>query len=379
MTRTDRPYLAGILLGLLALALVGALTYPPLAARGDFAEQWAAARIVLEGRHPYDPGTWRDDAARLAGRASDSPVFVYPPYVTLALTPLAVLPREVAATLWAIAGVVIAAVALRALLLSYPPAHSLVSAGYGLALVASGPSLLALAQGQWDFLLLVAVCACALSRARGRAPTIGAPALLFKPQLAPFILLAIAASTDGPQRRRYLGAVGVALGLIAITVVALPSWWSSWYRGALGFSGALPIRTTTLATTSESLLGASGAFVAAAVVLVAVAVTLSFKTGTAAHLAMWLATGILIAPYIQAYDHLLLLAPLAIATGVAARRSSRAAGMAASAGLMVMLLLATLSAGLTMERGHDVIGALVPLAIWLLVVTVLWPDRRQGA
>jgi len=377
MTGVDRPYGAGILFGLLALAIVGALTYPPLAARGDFVEQWAAARIVIEGHHPYEPATWRDDAARLAGRASDSPVFIYPPYVALALTPLALLPREFAATLWVVASVAIAAFALRALLLTFPPAHPLASAGYGIAVVASGPALLALAQGQWDFLLLAAVCACAVTLARGRAPTIGAAALLFKPQLAPFILLAIAASTHGPQRRRFVGAVGIALALIAMTVVALPSWWSSWYRGAIGFSGALPIRTTTLATTFETLLGAAGAVGAVIVVLVAVGVALSFRAGTPAHLAIWLATAVLVAPYVQAYDHLLLLAPLAVAAAVAGRRSRRTAWMLASAGLIVLVVLATLSAGLTTARGRDVIGAFVPLAIWLLVTAALWPERRK--
>src|SRR5512142_3432874 len=48
-----RAYVVGLALGLALFALAGGARIPPVAAHGDFAEQWAAARVVLEGGDPY--------------------------------------------------------------------------------------------------------------------------------------------------------------------------------------------------------------------------------------------------------------------------------------------------------------------------------------
>jgi len=373
----DRAFVAGLALGLVVLFAVGAVAIPPLASHGDFAEQWSAARLILEGGQPYDSSTWREGAARLAGRASDSPVFIYPPYAALAFVPLAAIPIGAAAVLWLGAGVLFAALGVRALLHAYPPPHVLLGALFGFLLLASGPSLLTLAQGQWGFALIASASAGCVALAHRRPATAAGAALafLFKPQLAPLVLLAFARALDGAARWRFVAVIGVAALVILSTIVAFPRWWVDWYQGVAGFVAAHPVRTTTLATTAEALVGPIGAVVAAVVTLIAVGTSLAFGRRSDAHLPVWLATAVLVAPYVQAYDHVVLLVPLAIAVGVTAKRSRTTSFAIAAIGAAVLVLGATASSALTIARGQDTVGALVPAAIWLLVVIALWPDR----
>ncbi len=355
---SGRAYLAGLAVGLVFVALAGGLNVPPLATHGDFAEQWTAARIVLNGGDPYDATTWRADAARLAGRASDAAAFVYPPYVTLALTPFALLPLPVAATVWIVLSVMAAAIALRRLLQEYP-AHPLAAFGYGLALLASGPAVLALAQGQWDFLLLASVCYAGVGALRS-GPSIAAASLLVaKPQIAPFALIGLARSCDDATRRRLGIALGIVLTAIVLTAIRL-DWWGEWLRGAFGFQAARPIRTTTIGTLLEPL-GLVGA--ALVLVLIALAVTIAWRARGPAALAPWLAASVLLAPYVQAYDHLLLVPPVAIATARA-----RSGAFLAVIAILVLIAGEFAVAAVTLDTGRDVVGALVPLTIWALVI-----------
>jgi alpha-1,2-mannosyltransferase len=373
----DRAFVAGLAIGCVVLFAVGAVAIPPLASHGDFAEQWSAARLILEGGQPYDASTWREGAARLAGRASDSPVFIYPPYAALAFVPLAAIPIGAAATLWLVAGMLLAALGIRSLLHAYPPPHVLLGALFGFLLLASGPALLTLAQGQWGFALVASASASCVAVAHRRPATAGGAALafLFKPQLAPFVVLAFARALDGAARWRFVAVMGVAALVILSTIVAFPRWWVDWYQGVAGFVAAHPVRTTTLATTAEALIGPFGVVVAAIVTLIAVGTSLAFGRRSDAHLPVWLATAVLVAPYIQAYDHIVLLVPLAAAVGVTARRSRTTSFAVATIGPALLVVGATASSALTIARGQDTVGALVPAAIWLLVVIALWPDR----
>jgi hypothetical protein len=375
LTREIRAYVAGLALGALVLMFAGAISLPPLAARGDFAEQWAAARMVLEGGHPYDPVTWRAGAARLAGRASDAISFVYPPYVTLALAPLAALPLPIAATLWVGATLLIAMVAVGALVRAYPPAHPLVATMFGAALMCSTPSLLALGQGQWDFLLLAVVSWALVKVTNEGRPSASVLALLFKPQLAPLMLVAVARAATGRARADFVAASAVAVLLIAGTVAAVLPWWTAWLRGLTGFAAAQPIRTTTLASTLDALVGPASAIVLVAVIASVTAIGLALPPRRPATLAAWIAAAVLIAPYIQTYDHLLLLAPLVVATSAVAVRSRGASLAVAIVGVALLVFGDLAATATTIARGHDVFGALIPLGIWAMVTGVAWSLR----
>lgn len=374
ITDTARAYAAGLCLGLMVLALAGGLSVPPLAVHGDFAEQWAASRFALEGGNPYDTTAWRDAAARLAGRASDATAFAYPPYVTIALLPLAALPLEIAATIWVAASLLLSALALRSLLRALPPLHPLIALAFGFALFASGASLLALAQGQSDLLLFAGVAWSIAALKRGGDIAPGAVTLLLKPQLAPFTLLGLARATSGHARRRLAIGIGIALALIGITVVPRMEWWTDWVRGIATFQSAPPIRSATLATLTAPF-GLVG--VIAMLTIITVSVGLALRLPRIASLPVWLATSVLIAPYAQSYDHLLLLPAVVLASGMAARRSQRAAAIVAGSGVATLVLGGSIIAGATASAGHDVLGALVPLAVWCLVAVVAL-SRRKG-
>lgn len=343
--------------------VVSGAAFPPLAAHGDFAEQWAAGRIALEGGDPYDTATWRADAARVAGRASDSTAFIYPPYVTFALVPLAALPLDIAATVWLLLSLVVSALGVAALLRAFVPPHALVSFGVGLALFASGASLLALAQGQWGLLLLGILSWSIASIVRGGRASGAAALLLAKPQIAPFVLLALARFATPSARRRYAAGIAVGSVLIATTLIR-SDWWREWANASLRFEGQPPIRTATVATLVDGL-GAWSVIVVVA--LFAIVVVVSLRADRRMSLSRWLAAAILIAPYTQAYDHVLLIAPLVTATsGTDGDRGLRTA--LAATGIFVLIVVDLVIASLTASGGHDVGAAIVPLAIWVIVV-----------
>ena len=332
-----RAYIAGLVLGLVVLGFIGALTIPPLAAHGDFAEQWGAARIALDGGDPYDTATWRTDIARVAGRASDAAAFVYPPYVTFALMPLALLPVGVASTLWILTSATLAAIALGALLRARA-VRPIVAFGFGLALLGSGTALLAFAQGQWSYLLLAALCAAALG---GRAASL---VTLAKPAIAPLPLIGLLLERD----RRFAYALGAAALVIALTL-ARWDWWSEWLREELDFASARPARTASLLALLQPL-GIVGLIAVVAISVVALYVAIRARS-----LAVWFASGVLVAPYIQAYDHIVLLAPLAMCRGHA-----RLVGLA-----LVLLIAGEL---VVSWSGLDAMSALVAASVWLVVV-----------
>ena len=68
-------------------------------------------------------------------------------------------------------------------------------------------------------------------------------ALLFKPQLAPLVLVAFVRATSGRARAGFITASTLAIAFIAATVIAVLPWWTAWLRGLTGFT-ATPPRTT---------------------------------------------------------------------------------------------------------------------------------------
>jgi hypothetical protein len=166
--------------------------------------------------------------------------------------------------------------------------------------------------------------------------------------------------------------------LIAGTVVVVLPWWTAWLRGLTGFAAAQPIRTTTLASTLDALLGPASAIVLVAVIATVTAIGLALPSQRPATLAAWIATAVLIAPYIQTYDHLLLLAPLVVATSAVAVRSGGASLAVAMVGVALLVFGDLAATATTMARGHDLFGALIPLVIWALVTGVAWSLRAAA-
>jgi hypothetical protein len=138
-----------------------------------------------------------------------------------------------------------------------------------------------------------------------------------------------------------------------------------------------PPQTTTLATVLYGAIGPAGTWVALGAILAAAAPLLRFDPRGDAALAVWLALSSVVAPYTWSYDHLLLLVPLVIGAGVVARRSRRGAVLLVVAGTLTLLVVATLLAVVAAARNLESFSAIVPIAIYAMIVWSVWPDRRS--
>jgi hypothetical protein len=114
--RVRPPFLVAGLVAVLALPFLGNPFHNPrflVDFRGDL---YAAGQAVIHGENPYQDGAIARLAAdRRAGNRQVIPIAtpVYPAPILVAVTPLSVLPYELAGTLWFLASIVALLVALR--------------------------------------------------------------------------------------------------------------------------------------------------------------------------------------------------------------------------------------------------------------------------
>lgn len=377
-------YLAGLgagAAGLLAFGFVE-LWLGSYLGSNDFSGIWAGPRALILGHDPYDAATWPTTAISLQGQRPQTAVYGYPGYVAIALLPLALLPLPAAAIAWTVGGLVLAAVALGALLRhvapGMPPVHGL----FGATLLLSQPGFTSFYDGQWSFLLVAAAAGLVLALRRGGGLAAGGllAVLLAKPHLFLFAIPALvrAALVRGAGSAIAVFAI-IGVALVGVSLVVMPAWPAAF----LALAGAPRIassRVTTLPVALGDLLGPSGGPLAIALIVGALALAIRFRADRDGYLAVWLAVSFLAAPYAWSYDQLVLLVPLAIATGVAERRR-RALGVAAAvAGCALLLLGGLLLHGLVAyERQSESLNALVGAAVVAIVLVSAWPERRASA
>jgi hypothetical protein len=373
------------LLALVAFGVIGRRL--EMIGSDDFSRIWAGPRAVIIGSDPYDPASWAATAQSLGTQAPDTAIAVYPypPWVVLVLLPLGLMPLPVASLLWLIASLTAGIAGLHALLREYLPGRPGAHAVAAATLLLSWAGLLSLIIGQWGFLLIGVLCAIAVSLRSGRLIPAGlaAVALAAKPQLFVFTAPALALHAAWPARGRAirrdgLRFIGVAVAVFVVVFVAscivLPSWWPNWLR----FAGS------TLTPDSDTIpalllaVGGDGALRAAPVALLAlVAIGLCFHPRSEAWLPVWLALSSAGVLYSNSYDHILLVVPIAMASGVAARRSRRASWIVLGLGAAVLVVGTPLMYEVALRRHSETYGVLVPLAVFALIVVALWPLRRD--
>lgn len=384
MRRIDLgAYLVGLVLGAAILIASGYADRSPAAVRqGDFAQFWVGPRAFILGIDPYASATWHTTAVSLGAVTTDTNVFGYFGWSLVLLYPLALLDLDTAAAVWLFVGLAAAAIALWALLRAYLPgipiAHTLV----GLALVGSHPARLNVLLGQWGFILLAAV-AGAIVLLRARRPISAAACavlLMVKPQLFLLSAPALAAWAWRNGWRRFLPAAALFAGALAlVSVVLLPQWPGAWLREMPTHRLFDPPQTTTLATVLYGVFGPVGTWLALGTIAAGVLAALRFDLRGEAALAAWLALSAVAAPYTWSYDHILLLVPLVVGAGVVARRSRRAAVLLVVAGTLTFLIVTTLLAVIAAARNLESFSAVVPLAIFAMIVWSLWPQRRASS
>ena len=377
--RKELPLLAGLVFGLAVMALFGFFASRE---RGvgvnDFSYFWAGGHTVLDGADPYDGVSFAAESGQFGTAPPHESVFAYPPWVALALVPLAALPLWVASGLFTYGGMLLAALGLRAVLRVFasglPAVHTLA----GAALFASQPGLAALQAGQWAFLLTGAL-AWMVVALRERSPLrhLASLALLLKPQLVLFDVWALVRAALARRGSRYAAiVVGLFATAVAIPWLLFPDWLAAYGRAFVA-QRLDYVPPTTPAQALLDLVGAPGAWLGAGALLVAVAAGLLFDPRSDAWFAVWIAVSASFPVYAWSYDQVVLVVPVAIAAGVVARRRARAGLVVGVAGYAFLLLGPALLYEIANRRESESFSAFVPLAVLALVVAALWPERRR--
>ena len=364
--RADLTYAATLALCVLLLTLGGVLEHRvALLGTGDFSYIWAGPRTILDGRDPYDAVDWAASVAALGTEAfDDPPVYSYPPFVAIALIPIGALPLSIAAGLWTWAGLIAAALSLRTLLRAVAPAQPLVHGVSAGTLLLSQPAVVTLYSGQWSFWLLSAlsVLAVALRRRRHVVAAFASLMLLAKPQFAVFMVggLAWRAWRRGETRAAAF-MLAVPAAIILISAAASAAWWMSWISQVPAErSRELHIATLAAAFTDTGPI-APAITIAVAILVATLAVIVDLRRAQTA--GVWVALGLLVAPYARSYDHLLLLVPIVLACAAA----GRAAGAAALAGAAILVPGAwLLFLVIGPARGSESATVIIPAAVFAL-------------
>ncbi len=363
--------------GALLLASGYADRSPEVVRHNDFAGFWAGARTIVDGGSPFDAAALTRTVDRYGTQHPS--VFGYPGWVAVAFVPFALLPIELGSAIWTLGTMALAIVAVGALLGKWCPALPVVHTLAGLTVVSSHPARLTVLLGQWGFLLLAAVAAAAAWLSSGHPGRAGLAATMFiaKPQL--FVASAVGLAGAAIQRpgasRFFAAAVGTTIAAAIVSAIALPGWWNDWAVTVPVKLLPDPPQTTTLMTLLSNIFGGGGRFIALALILVGAVIALGFPPNGGAWLAAWLSLSSVAAIYSWSYDHLLLIAPLVIATGVAGRRSLRAAIVGAVLWVLLLNVASTLLAVIAARRDQESYSAIVPVIAFVLAIVLVWPER----
>lgn len=383
--RADLAFAGSAVAALVLLVLAGALQRRlELIGNDDFSRLWAGPRALLTGHDPYDPATWGTTSVALGTLAPDTSVYIYPPWVALLLLPFGLLPLPAASLAWLALSLAAGLAGLRALVRTWLPGRPGAHAAAAALLLLSWVGALSLVIGQWGALLIAALGACLVALRAGRPGWAGlaAVSLIIKPQLFILAAPAIALQVLWPIRGRVSSAgvrfLAAALGgtaaAVALSWLVVPSWWPSWFthisRQQLGpDSDTIPGLLFTLG-------GAQALRVAPLLQLALVGLGLAFHPRSAGWLPLWLALSLADAPYANSYDQMLLVVPVVLASGAAARRSRAASRWVLGLGALVLIGGTPLLYEVAVRRHSETFGVVVPLAVALIVAVAHWPLRR---
>ncbi|TME98321.1 MAG: DUF2029 domain-containing protein [Chloroflexi bacterium] len=372
-------YVAGVAAG---LALLGALGFASIWQANlfgnDFSAIWAGPHALSLGIDPYDPAHWQETVRSFGVQPSGTVVYTYPGWMPLAIFPLGKLSLVTGAYLFLTVTMIFCGVAVWALVHEFVPPGVVRYFLFGFVLFGSEPGIVGFYSGQYTFFLVGAMSLLAvfLHRRRGGWAGLMASAFLVKPHL--FALAAPAlvrtALRRGIPRFVWVGLAVTALAAVTSTL-AYAHWWGE-YLAVGGYQAGNP-KSTVLATALADAYGPLGAIVAVVVLIVAVALALRFDPRTDSYVAVWLALSPAAALYEFAYDQLLPLVPLVIATGMISREKPLRARLFAEFGALVIIVGDTFLHGTTgAERGTLSFNAFPQVLIVALVIGFLWPYRK---
>ena len=379
LRRSDAAYALGLGLGLAALLIFFGELRASMLGEDDFATIWTGPRAFLLGLDPYNPETWRDIAVQIGtAHIPDNAVYVYPPWVTIALVPFALLSSRLAGIVWTGLGMTAAVVAVRAFLRVYLPDADWAHGVVGLLLMISAPAAVTFLTGQWTFIFIAALVAMLLLLRANRPVPAGllAVTMLVKPPLFVFAAAGLAVRALWPGspnpvsgRTFVLVAIGAGIATIGVSWLILPSWWPAWLEHVAAVQ--VTIVPVTILTLFNQLFGPNGGWLAPPVLLAMVFAALQFDPRGDAWLPVWFGLSIAGVVYSNTYDLLLLIIPVVLAAGALTSRRRRTLVVLTGAVLLlvVMWYLHTINVRLY--------AAVVPLVLFAVIVAALWPQRRE--
>ena len=377
LRRTDVAYFVGLGVGLAGLLIFFWSLRVAKLGTDDFSLIWAGPRAFLLGHDPYDPATWRATAMSVGQvQIPFHVIYLYPPWVVIALLPFALLSAGDAVILWTLIGMSAAFVAMRALLRAYLPETDWAHGVVGVLLTLSAPAAITFVTGQWTFIFVAALAAIVLFLRAKRpiAAAILSVVMLVKPPLFVFSALGLAVRALWPRsvnartgRRFVLAAAAAGIATIAISWLILPSWWPAWFEHiAVVQVGIEPV---TIQTLFIQLFGPNGGWLAPPAILLMAFAALQFDPRSEAWLPVWLSLSIAGVIYSNTYDLLLLIVPMVLAAG--ALPGGRRAFVIISGAVLLFFVMWYLHT--IYVRGY---AAGVALLIFVIITALLWPQRR---
>ncbi len=372
------------LLVVVCLGLVADLAVQPIRAlRGlpstDFVNFIAAARILRTGSCLYCLAPQEAASQSVLGGplTSHFVVFISPPVVAAAFTPLSSMDPHVALAIFLVFS--LAAMGVAAWLIAsrwLPNLGTLQRAIVVTAAVASAPAAWGLGIGQLDPLLFCAVVAgMTISR---RHPLVGGMligVLCIKPQL--FVLIPVALILG--RNWRVLAGSAICMAGLALTTVTMMGWTHvlDWPRFVVSQYGAVPSQSISVALSIGRLVGSGALTTILTVALFAIAIAVLWRrrhqltdVGTAVALGVTLT--ILASPHLLAYDVLLLAIPLA---WMARQDWARAAALALALS-PAYLFDALVAPAASLGAGATVTSVFEPLVVVAIAVAVVRHDGR---
>ncbi len=328
-----KPFL--ILASAVCFLLLLALLPLPIPPYLDFQVIYHADMGLLRGISVYDHTGQVNMIAALAD-VSPEQVYVlpfpYPPWYALALLPLAFLPISLAARLWFGLNLLMLFASIWLLTAGWEPRRRL--AAFPVALL-FWPILGTLFVGQYGFpvLLGAALFGYALQEQKPGLAALAAALLTFKPHLGLLVLLAgllyLFLRREGFSRRALILIAVTSLFLFAVGFLASPLWPLDYIHSLTGFREVSQCHQCNNVTMlAAGLLGAGfDLAVGFALVLLILATVWLFRNGHALSQAPLLLVAatvlvtLLVSPYLQNYDYILLLVPLLVLAGRSVRLS----------------------------------------------------------
>ena len=356
----------------------------PTYRHSDFFQFWAAPRLLLEGRDPYDPGDWATIYAREARPPVATPPppgrHIYPLWSAVPLLPLALLPVETAASIWIVAQTAAVGLALVVLGRTFalaPAERALlfgIAAGYQpLWLIVGGGNVT-------GFMLAVVAAAIALLHRRPILAGATLSVLAMKPH--PFVLSApvVLLAARPEHRLRVAIAAAVALaGLVAIALPLGPGWIASWLDAALARQLEPTGSNATVWTIGRVIPGAP--VIAPVVVAGAIAALVIWwrvvEPPAPVLVAGAVAVSVLVALHGWSYDQTLLLVTLGAILGQIGALAGKARIAALIATSMILCVLPWLLYAIALQRSGEEWSAITPLLTFGLLATVSARARHR--